>query len=520
MTDNALITALQDPKIYDHPVDEIRLVETHISWVILTGDFVYKIKKPVNFGFLDFSTLELRRHYCEQELKLNRRLAPRLYLDVIKVIGPPERPIMNGEGEAIEYAVKMRQFDPERQLDRLAVQNKLTTAHIDQLADVMAAFHEGIEMATAESAFGSPASVWQPAAENFSQIAARLDDEHENIRLESLRQWSREQFNKFSTLFQQRKRGGFIRNCHGDMHLANMTLIDDEVTIFDCIEFNDDFRWIDVISELAFTSMDLIDRGQPGFAARLVNRYLQHTGDYEGLALLQFYQVYRALVRAKVAILRSGQPDLSEQQRRGSWQEYRAYSELAQRFTRPANPALFIAHGVSGAGKTTLTQALLERFGMIRLRSDVERKRLFGLTAAAKSRSDTGRGIYTQTASGHTYQRLRELAGDVIRAGYSTIVDATFLKCEQRRLFQALAQELGVPFIILHFHADAALLRRWISERLTEGKDASEATLEVLDHQLKTQEPLTAGEADRIISIDSGRNDAAEMLVTAVKKSL
>lgn len=518
MTENPLITALQNPKSYDHPVSEVRLFETHISWVILTGEYAYKIKKPVDLGFLDFSSLELRKHYCDQELLLNRRLAPELYLDVVRLTGTADQPSINGEGEPFEYAVKMRQFDPEQQLDKLLSQEKLTAAHIDQLADSIASFHQQIEIASADTQFGMPETAWLPVEENFQQIRPRLRDATELARLDRLYQWCQEQFKQLSDTLKQRKKDGFIRNCHGDMHLANMTLIDDKVTIFDCIEFNDNFRWIDVISEIAFTTMDLIDRKQADFAARLLNRYLQHTGDYQGLALLQFYQVYRALVRAKVAIIRSKQPDISRQELNQSLQDYSDYSLLAESFIQSEKPMLFIAHGVSGSGKTSLTQPLLEWFGMIRLRSDIERKRLFGLTETMSSDSKTGAGIYSADAGKQTYAKLVSLAEDIIDAGYSTIVDATFLKREQRQLFHELAQRLQVPFVILHFHADESLLRQWINERLKSGKDASEATIEVLEHQLKTEQELTDDEADHIISIDSGQKNATDALISAIEK--
>ncbi len=516
MTETKLITALQQPQAYNHPVTEIRLFETHISWIILTGSYAYKIKKPVNLGFLDFSSLEQRKYYCEQELQLNQRLAPELYLDVVSLTGTAEQPEINGSGEIFEYAVKMHQFDPQQQLDILLQQDKLSCDHIDQLADTVANFHQQIETATEDSPFGTAEAVWQPVEENFQQIRPRIQATHELARLKQLEQWSQTSFDKLKHLFEQRKQLGFIRNCHGDMHLANITLIDDKVTVFDCIEFNDNFRWIDVISEIAFTSMDLIDRQRPDLAARLLDRYLQHTGDYAGLALLQFYQVYRALVRAKVAIIRHSQPGLTKTEQQQSLQQYRDYSQLAETFTQPKHTTLYIAHGVSGSGKTTLSQPLLEHFGMIRLRSDVERKRLFGLSAESKSQSDTGQGIYTQSASQQTYQQLIELSRHIIQAGYSSIVDATFLKRQQRQLFHDLAQELGVPFVILHFHADAALLQQWITERQATGKDASEATIEVLEHQLKTEQPLTEDEANQIISIDSGRDDAVESLIKEI----
>lgn len=511
MANTSLIQALQNPALYNHPVAHVEVIETHISWVLLTGDYAYKIKKPVNLGFLDFSTLELRRHYCQQELELNRRLAPQLYLEVIAIGGTPEEPTFNNHDKAIEYAVKMRQFPQQAQLDRLLMRGELHPHHIDQLADTIATFHQRIEVAPENSRYGSPAAILDPVEENFKQIQPLLSAAEEKARLQRLEQWSHQTFEQLRPVFEERKRSGFIRNCHGDMHLANIALIDEEVVIFDCIEFNDNFRWIDLISEIAFTTMDLFDRGQPQFAARLLDRYLQRTGDYEGLSLLQFYQVYRALVRAKVAAIRAHQSGLSNTERTAALNQYRNYTRLAERFTAKKRPTLFIAHGVSGSGKTTLTQPVLEKFGMVRLRSDVERKRLFGLTA--ETRTGAATGIYSNDASQRTYTHLLNTAKQVCQSGYDVIVDATFLTHSQRQPFRTLAHQLGIPFTILHFYADEALLRQWIEERAAAGKDASDATVEVMQKQLATEEPLTADEADRIISIDTGLDDADQCLI-------
>ena len=515
-----LIQALQNPALYDHPVSAFEVIETHISWVILTGDYAYKIKKPVNLGFLDFSTLELRHHYCLQELSLNHRLAPQLYLDVITISGTAEEPTLNNNGAAIEYAIKMRQFPQQAQLDRVLMRHELQPQQIDQLADTIAAFHQQIEVAPQSSSYGTPAAILDPVIENFNQIHPFLIADEEKRRLQQLEQWSHHTFEQLRPTFEQRKREGFIRNCHGDMHLANIALVDEEVVIFDCIEFNDNFRWIDTISEIAFTTMDLLDRNQPHYAARLLDRYLQRTGDYAGLSLLQFYQIYRALVRAKVAIIRAHQSGLPASTRAEALQQYRNYTLLAENFTVKKQPRLFIAHGVSGSGKTALTQPLLEQFGMIRLRSDVERKRLFGLTAEARTEAATSTGIYSSAASQRTYAHLLATAKQVCQNGYDVIVDATFLKRSQRQLFRTLAQQLGIPFVILHFYADEVLLRQWIEERTRAGKDASEATVAIMQQQLATEEPLSSAEADHVIAIDTGRGDAQQQLLDAVRTTL
>ena len=508
-----LIQALQNPALYDHAAGTFQLIETHISWIILTGPYAYKIKKPVNFGFLDFSTLEKRRYFCQQELRLNRRLAPQLYQNVIPITGTAQSPQLNGSGTPIEYAVKMTQFPQQAQLDRVLNQSELHPSHIDQLAKTIAEFHAQADASSADTAFGSPSVVHHFMAENFDQIQPLLTQLDDLRQLQRLQTWSNHQFTLLTPMIEQRKRDGFVRECHGDMHLANMALLKDNVVIFDCIEFNDSLRWIDSISEVAFTAMDLDDRQRPDLAARLLNGYMQHSGDYHGVALLRFYQVYRAMVRAKVACLRLHQADLSDAEKHTIETQYRGYATLAEHYTRATAPVMCLTHGVSGSGKTSISQPLLEHFGMIRIRSDVERKRLFGLRPDEHSTSATGQGIYTPQASRATYDRLSLLARTIIEAGFSTIVDATCLKRDERKRFRTLSKSLGVPFVILDFHVDEALARQWIIERADAGDDASEATVDVLQRQLASREPLNSDEYDHVIHIDSSCDDAASRLI-------
>lgn len=517
--DNAqpiLIRALFDPAGYDHPVDSVRLIETHISWILLTGAYAYKIKKAVNLGFLDFSTLEKRRFYCDEELRLNRRLAPQLYLGVVAIGGSPHVPIINGGGPAIEYAVKMVQFSQEALLDRLLESGALTPLEMDEVAREVARFHQAIASTPTPPGFGTPEAVHRPVLENFAQIAERADRRPEVAVLSALREWSEKEFSRRREDMADRLQNGRIRECHGDLHLGNMALINGRVTLFDCIEFNPNLRWIDVISDAAFAAMDLQDRGHPELAHRFINTYLEQTGDFGGLRVLPYYLVYRAMVRAKVACIRGCQEGLDERQRRAAWEQAAAYLALAERFTRPARTWLLITHGYSGSGKTTWTKSLLEQTGAIRLRSDVERKRLFGLAPQARSQSGLNKGIYTPDAHARTYAHLGERAREILLAGYPVIVDAAFLKRAERDAFQALAKELGIPFLILHLEATPDILRQRIGAREQHGKDASEATLEVLEMQLRGSEALTPEEASGTFVLDTEPPEQARITLQAL----
>jgi aminoglycoside phosphotransferase family enzyme/predicted kinase len=511
MPDNSLISGLLRADAYDHPTAAIRLVETHCAWVLLTGEFAYKIKKPVNFGFLDFSTLQKRRFYCAEEIRLNRRFAPQIYLDVVAIGGTLQHPRVAAAGPALEYAVRMRQFADGGLLSQLAEQRRLESAHIDQLVAVIGRFHQSAEQAPRDSVYGAADHIHHWVRENFEHIRPALSDAQDIEQLERLRQWSEQERERLDALLQRRKQDGFIRECHGDLHLGNITLIDAEVTPFDCIEFNPELRWIDVLSEVAFLIMDLDDRGYRAFAHRFLNGYLQVTGDYAGLDVLRYYRVYRALVRAKVAMLRRAQMTPGSEPFRHATAEYHQYAQLAASYLAPRTPALLITHGLSGSGKSTVAQGLCERAGMIQIRSDIERKRLAGLAASDRSQSGLGAGLYTAAQTGQTYGQLATLASAVLAAGYSVIVDATFLKQAQREAFSDLAEALAVPFIILSCEATDEELERRIRARAAAGRDASEADLDVLRAQRRACEPMNPAALSHTLRVDTQAVDLAQL---------
>ncbi len=512
------VHALLDATLFDHEVERLQLVETHISWVVLTGPYAYKIKKALNLGFLDFSTLARRRFFCEEEIRLNSRLAPEIYLDVVPIYGSWDAPRLTDPGTAIEYAVRMRQFPQEDLLNRLVARGELRAEHIDAIASRVADFHLGIPSAPGSGPFGSPAQVRAPVDENFRQILARVDDIDTRERLEALRRWSDESFARLSNTMNRRKSHGFVRECHGDMHLGNMALLDGRVTLFDGIEFNDDLRWIDVMSEVAFLTSDLEYWGRPDYARRFLNDYLESTGDFAGLALLRYYQAYRAMVRAKVIRIRLSQPDRTVEERTGDEREFQHHLTQAEGYTRPSRPIMVLMRGVSGSGKTVISQICLERAGTLRIRSDVERKRLFGLRTTDRTGAGVGNGIYTREATARTYERLRELAENILDADHGVIVDATFLRRDQRQPFVDLASERNVSCVILDVHADESTLRERVEKRMSAGADASEAGAEVLAQQLRIYRPLDADEERLAIRIDSGKDVDYQKLLEQIRQ--
>lgn len=490
---------LTDPACYDHAVGPVQLIETHISWVLLTGEYAYKIKKPLNLGFLDFSTLALRHQACADEVRLNQRLAAETYLGVAAITGDADAPQVNGQGEAFEYAVKMRQFPFAATLDRLDERGELGIEQIDCLAARLAQFHLGeCACAPADSPWGEPDAIAQPVAANFQLLASRLNDPTESRRLAALHDWSSAEHARLTPLMHERKRNGWVRECHGDLHLGNIAWVNEQILFFDCIEFSATLRWIDVISEVAFCFMDLLHRRHRNLAMRFLNAWLEASGDYDGVPLLRYYAVYRALVRAKVAVLRTEQFDGSDAG--ASRDEVSDCLQLAESLSQDVTAQLWITHGLSGSGKTTLTQLLLQDQGMIRLRSDVERKRLAGLDALAHTGGEAG-GLYTQEASRRTYAHLARLAEKLLDAGWAVIVDAACLVRWQRDLFREIAQRREVRFRILDIQADHARLRERITLRAAQGKDASEADLRVLQQQIESVQPLGADELAAVTRI-------------------
>jgi len=513
-----IVRAMSEPTFYDHPVTEVMLMETHISWVFLAGDFAYKVKKPLNFGFLDFSTLAKRRHYCQEELRLNRLYSTDIYLALTQIGGSPDAPVINGE-PALEYAVKMRRFPQDCQLDRMLAAGQLHSRQLIAFAKKIASLHRQAASAGAGTAYGGSNAVIDPVLENFTQISPFVKGTGAEPHLAKLEQWTRAACEALQPVIRQRKVDGFIRECHGDVHLANMAWFDNQPLLFDCIEFNENFRWIDVVNDIAFLAMDLDDREQTELDWIFLNRYLQETGDYQGVSLLNFYKTYRAMVRAKVTCLRLAQGDLDATQRRRAEHLFQSYLDLAEQYTLTRATTLIITHGLSGAGKSTFSSQLASLIGGIHLRSDLERKRLHGLAATAGSASPVGGGIYGASAFARTYDRLRDLAGVVLRSGLPVIVDATFIKGQQRNLFRQLAAELQVPLFILDFPLAEGDLRQRVEQRAQNATaDASEAGIEVLEYQLEHAEPLTASEKQRVITIhpDSTAEAVADTLRTVV----
>jgi aminoglycoside phosphotransferase family enzyme/predicted kinase len=494
-----MIAALLRPEAYPHPTGELSLIETHISWVLLTGSWAYKIKKPVNLGFVDFSTLERRQRFCQEELRLNQRLAGALYRDLVAIRGPAERASLLGAGPVIEVAVRMRQFDQADLLPEALARGRVTGDHIDGFAARLAEMHGAAAVAPPEGPWGTPEAVITPALANL-RVLERFPSRSAPGDLAT---WTEREAERLRPLFAERLARGRVREGHGDLHLGNLVLHQGAVVGFDCLEFNPALRWIDVLSDVAFLAMDLEERREPLLAARLLNRWLSTSGDYAGLATWRWYVVYRALVRAKVLALRLEQLQAAPQAETdpatlaSRLESYLALAHHKRRGRRPGQ--LLLTHGVSGSGKSWLATALCQRHGWMHLRSDVERRRLFGRWGTALEPVRQG-DPYAPAITAELYGTLLPRAAEaVLRAGRTAVVDATFLTRRQRAIFTRLADHLDSPWWILHCSVTPTVARERLAQRRREGGDPSEADEAVLRWQWRALEPLTANEAQRTV---------------------
>jgi aminoglycoside phosphotransferase family enzyme/predicted kinase len=493
------IEGLLDPRAYPHPVGPVELLETHISWILLTGKFAYKVKKPVDLGFVDFSTLSRRRYFCEEELRLNRRTAPDLYLEVLPIAAGP-RGLRMGAEPAVEYAVRMRQFPAQQRLDLLLRDGRVDTEAMFEAGVEVAAFHEALPAWQFPDGVHPGERAPRPALNNLVHLAGASLGADQRLALRKVGAWTRAQALKLRPVCIRRYEAGRVRECHGDLHLANLYRSARRIVPFDCLEFDRDLRTIDVASDIAFLVMDLIFNQRTDLAYAFLNSWLQETGDYQALEVLRFYLVYRAMVRVKVASVRLQQTNGQDARARA---DLGRYLDLAVGLTRGhAPPRLVIMHGLSGSGKTWVSQRLMCALPAVRVRSDVERKRLHGLPARQSAAAAPGAGLYAPEATDLTYRALQDACASGLAAGFHMIADATFADRARRARFTDLARSVGAQPVILQCVAEPALLRRRLRRRSAAGTDASDADLQVLASQLRTFEAPAAGERSLVVRCD------------------
>ncbi|MBI4915325.1 MAG: AAA family ATPase [Acidobacteria bacterium] len=507
-----LVQQLSDPTFYPEPTTRVDVLQTHISYIFLTDAHAYKVKKPVNFGFLDYTTLEQRRTMCEREVTLNARLCPDTYLGVAEIRDDNGTLSIGGAGETVEVAVKMVRLPEERMLRRVLARGEGEQGIFARIARILADFHARAETSPEIQAMKGLDGVKFNCDENFAQTEKYVG---------TLVPWKTFEFVKNSTnlffarraaLFERRAREARVRDGHGDLHLDSIC-VTDPIRIYDCIEFNERFRYADVAEEVAFLAMDLEFHGYPYFAKAFVNAYHQASGDDELLDLLSFYKCYRAYVRAKINSFQVDDPHIPADRKAAIAALATRYYELAAHFAGQFNPRkLFVTCGLTGSGKSTLARKLGERYTLTVIRSDEVRKELLGIDATDRRWVPFNSGEYAPSMTERTYATMVQRADEQLALGHSVVLDGCFTKRDQRRPALKLAKRLGVPFLLLECRTSEAVIRQRLDKRATRNGSVSDGRWEIYHAQLGEWEPPDDIPPDERIVLD--RSKPIEALLT------
>jgi aminoglycoside phosphotransferase family enzyme/predicted kinase len=493
MNTKQLIEKLSDPNFYPHEVrGAVQVVQTHASIIFLTGDYAYKLKKPVNYHFLDFSTLEKRRYYLEQELILNKQVAGDIYLEVLPISEEQGQLSLKGTGTAIEYVLKMKQFPQDCLLSQVFERGELTNLDMENLSKKVARFHRQASTSDYITSFGNLEIIKQAIDENYQQTEKYIGFVQTHQQFEETKAYTDNFFANHWDWLQERQTKGMIRECHGDLHLNNMFRWQGEIQLFDRIEFNESFRFVDVIYDIAFTVMDLTARGREDLANIFLNTYLEQMADWEGLKVLPLYLTRQAYVRAKVNSFLLDSETFSEQIKVTAAHYY----QLAWQYTQPRTPHLILMSGFSGSGKSTVAKVIAQKLNAIQIRSDAVRKHLAGIELNQKGSLD----IYTLEMSQKTFARLTELAKILIPLGYPVILDARYDKYAWREPLLNFAQQQQIPFHIVHCYAPIEVLKKRLESRKG---DISDATSDILSLQIDRTEDFVDLEKPYLISLDT-----------------
>lgn len=514
-----ILKSLMNPEVYPVPATTVELLQTHISWIFLTDTHAFKIKKPVDFGFLDFSTVDKRRFYCNEEVRLNRRLCPDIYEGVVELRADGDGASFTGNGPILDYAVIMKRLPADRMLDRLVERGEATTGMIENVSEVISRFHAAAATTRYISDFGSLDRIMSNWNENFEQMQRYSTRTLPESELAAIRLWVEEFADTNRALFARRAEQGFIRECDGDLHLDNICMVEDRVYIFDCIEFNERFRFCDTAADIAFLLMDLDFHGRSDLSASALTAYQKLSGDNELARLVDFYKVYRAFVRGKVESFLLDDGTVEREMKEAAQKRAIRYFRLARGYCERTRlrPTLFITCGTMGCGKSTLADQLAFELGISVYNSDIVRKMRSGQPLETSIHEPYGQGLYDKAVTDRVYEELEKLAEDEIIAGHSVLIDASFKRASNRAKCAALAARHGADFVILLVSCDEDEQKNRLSRRSASRDSVSDGRIELLEQQKSELEYPQPGEG-RIITVNTMNHP--EELTNGIYKEL
>jgi aminoglycoside phosphotransferase family enzyme/predicted kinase len=485
-----LIAELSDPAAYPFPVELVEIHQTHISVVFLAGSSAYKIKKPVNPDFLDFSTLDKRRHFCEEEVRLNRRLAPDVYLGVVPIVQTPEGLRWEGDGTPVEWAVKMQRLPASATFQERLRRGEITVEQTELLARRIDGFHKAAETNNRIAAYGRFEAVSRLILDIYDLARRRIGTTVSAAVFERLHALAESNLSRLRPIIDGRSARGITRDCHGDLHLDHVYYFPErpppaDLVIVDCIEFNERFRFIDPIADMAFAFMDFAFWGRRDLARIFADAYFQASGDGEGKLLLPLYAAYRATVRGAVEGMLLSEKEVPETERAAAPARSRAHWLLAlTELEEPERrPCLVLVGGLPGAGKSVLARGLAQSAGFHVIRSDVVRKELAGLPTDEPVRLELREKLYSPEWDDRTYAECLNRAEKLLFDGKRALVDATFREERRRRLFLESAVHSGVPRLLLICQARAETIRKRLEARRGDASDADWSVHETIAKQ-------------------------------------
>jgi aminoglycoside phosphotransferase family enzyme/predicted kinase len=513
MNQGMLFDHLKNPQFYGPTVTSVKLIQTHISYVALTGSYAYKIKKPVNFGFLDFSTLDKRHYYCEEELRLNKRLCPDMYLNVLPITQKDKTLELNGEGIIVEYAIQMKEFPQDCIMTNLLQKGKISEDTIDRLCDILVKFYQSQHPSESVQRYGQLPAVKQNIDENFDQTKPMIDITIPKQLFFSIRGIVERFFQGKKEVFDQRIHQKRIYECHGDLHSGNIALVDEKIYVFDCIEFNDRFRFCDAASDVGFLAMDLDFQNYPYLSSYFITKYIEKSKDRSIYSVLNFYKSYRAFVRGKVLGFQLNDPHIDQGTKNNVLHTAKKYFELSEYYTKLFSldlqkhpPLLFLVVGLSGTGKSTVASKIAVDYHGVLINTDVVRKESAGINRYERHHDSLNTGLYDPQKIDDTYEHVIQQAETNLQKGDNVVLDATFQKKKYRQLAYELAGRQHAMIIIIQCVCPDDVVKKRMDIRLQK-KSVSDARWEIYLAQKITFEPLCSDEPNLLIDTS---NDSYE----------